>query len=543
MTALTPIPVLPDEAGRLLELHHYQILFTEPELAFDRITQLAARLLQTPIAVLNFIGQDTQWFKSCIGLDFTQTARDVSLCTWAIAHDDVMVLPDARLDERFASNPFVTPEGGIRFYAGAPLITPRGFKLGTLCVIDTIPRPAGLTEDARQTLQDLAAMVASELELRLALKTTREAQAFTRSILEASPDCVKVITLDGHLLSMNEGGCRQMEIDDFSLCVNIPWLDFWDGPHRVNAEHALLQARAGRTETFQGFCRTAKGTPKWWEVIVTPVPDQQGKPFRILSVSRDITERKTAEEQLRTVNEKLAQASLELRRSNDDLERFAQVASHDLRSPLKTVVQFLELLAIQCGENLDESAKEYIHIASSSARRLEKLVQDLLLYSKVSAAPEATIVEVIDSRPPFDAAVANLAGLIRETNAVVTCGALPPAQLDALHLLQIFQNLVCNALCYRRAEAPRIHVSGCRDGGQSLFSISDNGMGIEARYCETIFQPFKRLHGLDVAGSGVGLSICKKIVERAGGRIWVESEVGVGSKFHVVLPSPGQLAS
>ena len=143
-------PVPANELERLAELHRYAIMATPPEIAFDRITQLASRLFRTPIALLNFIADDLQWFKSCVGMQIGETPREASICNWAILSDEVMVVPNALADDRFSSNCFVAVENGVRFYAGAPLVTPRGFNLGVLCIIDKVPRPVVLRAKRRR---------------------------------------------------------------------------------------------------------------------------------------------------------------------------------------------------------------------------------------------------------------------------------------------------------------------------------------------------------------------------------------------------------
>jgi PAS domain S-box-containing protein len=535
VTAAVPVPE--HEQERLQELDRYRILFTEPEVSFDRITALAARLFQAPIALISFVAGDFQWFKSCIGFGASQTSREVSICTWAILEKNVLVVPDAQEDPRFACNPLVTAEDGIRFYAGAPLITPKGHILGTICVIDTKPRPQGITEDEEKTLEDLAAMTMSELDLHLTARIANEAQAFSRSVLESSPDCVKVLDLNGNLLSINERGCQQMEIDDFSTCFASPWLQFWEGEHRQDAEKALKLAQGGQIGKFQGYCSTAKGQGKWWEVIVTPIRNAEGKPAQILSVSRDITERKEAEAKLKASHQELENTAAELRRSNEDLEEFAYVASHDLKSPLKTVIQFTQLLARRCGNTLDENAKDYLQLVTDSALRMARLIDDLLQYSKATAAvSNIHPPQLVNSEAVLQAALVNLSSTLQESGATVSFDPLPRVYLDGSRLLQLFQNLIGNAIHYRREETPRIHVAVRRDGRQCIFSIQDNGAGIAPEYREFIFQPFKRLHGLERSGSGLGLAVCRKIVERAGGRIWVESQPGVGSTFYFSLP-------
>jgi PAS domain S-box-containing protein len=251
-------------------------------------------------------------------------------------------------------------------------------------------------------------------------------------------------------------------------------------------------------------------------------------------VFRDVSERRKAQRELAAA-QALAQRMIgELRRSNDDLSQFAAVASHDLRSPLNNVMQFAQLIERDyAGES--EEGKEMIRMLIASAKRMGVLIEDLLRYAGISSEASAS-VEPIDASSKIAAAIQNLDVSIRASGASVTFDPLPPVRIDGTHLTQIFQNIIGNAIHYRSSEAPRIHVSVADKGEAWLFSCADNGVGIAPQYRAQIFEPFKRLHGQDRPGSGIGLAICKKIVERFGGRIWVESEEGKGSTFFFTVP-------
>lgn len=170
------VPLPANEAERLAALRRYHILDTPPETAFDRITTLAARLFDVPIALISLVDDSRAWFKSCYGFDLSQVQRDATICSFALLYNDLLVVPDAQLDDRFSCNPFVQSDPGLRFYAGAPLITQDGFNLGTLCLLDLKPRRV-LTEEEKATLSDLAAMVVDELELRLAARRIAQTDA------------------------------------------------------------------------------------------------------------------------------------------------------------------------------------------------------------------------------------------------------------------------------------------------------------------------------------------------------------------------------
>jgi PAS domain S-box-containing protein len=247
------------------------------------------------------------------------------------------------------------------------------------------------------------------------------------------------------------------------------------------------------------------------------------------AVLRDATDRRTAQEAL-------ARQAEELARSNADLEQFAYVASHDLQEPLRMVASYTQLLARRYGDKLDQDAHEFIGFAVDGVTRMQALINDLLAYSRVgtrggafSRVPVETVVERVR---------ASLARAIEESGALVSHDPLPAVTGDPTQLLQLFQNLIQNGIKFRHPDSPpEIHIGVSDQGAVWHFSVRDNGIGIAPEYQERIFVIFQRLHPRsEYPGTGIGLSICKKIVERHGGRIWVESESDAGSTFHFTLP-------
>lgn len=250
----------------------------------------------------------------------------------------------------------------------------------------------------------------------------------------------------------------------------------------------------------------------------------------------------TLRRQLAAQNEQLHQeiaareaVQAALLRSNTELEQLAYVASHDMQEPLRMVASYLQLVAQRYRGRLDADADEFIGFAVDGAKRMQALINDLLAYSRVGT--KARPFEPTDCEKVVDTALANLRIAIAESGAVVTRGALPMVNGDPIQLVQLFQNLVGNALKFRREDPVRIRIDAQPLDGLCRFSVSDNGIGISAEYFERIFVLFQRLHGRgDYPGTGIGLAICKKIVERHGGRIEVESQPGVGSTFRFTLP-------
>jgi PAS domain S-box-containing protein len=256
-----------------------------------------------------------------------------------------------------------------------------------------------------------------------------------------------------------------------------------------------------------------------------------GDDMYFTAIIRDITERKQ-------IHNTLAEKAAALTQSNQELEQFAYVASHDLQEPLRMITGYTQLLAKRYQGRLDQDADEYISYAVDGAKRMQTLINDLLAYSRVGTrGKEFTRTEC---EAILETTLANLQVAIQESGAVVTHDALPALICDGGQIGQLLQNLIGNAIKYRNSRAPEIHI-GCKpEDGRWLFWVKDNGIGIDAQYAERIFAIFQRLHTREeYPGTGIGLAVCKKIVDRHGGRIWVDSALGEGSTFHFTLAVSG----
>jgi light-regulated signal transduction histidine kinase (bacteriophytochrome) len=231
----------------------------------------------------------------------------------------------------------------------------------------------------------------------------------------------------------------------------------------------------------------------------------------------------------------LENTNKELAYTNRELEQFAYVASHDLQEPLRMVTSYVQLLERRYKDKLDKDANEFIEFAVDGAMRMHRLINDLLTYSRVGTRGRA--LAPTDSEAVFEQSLSNLQVAIKEKGAQVTHEPLPKVMADDVQLGQLFQNLVGNAIKFQGEKQPRVHVSAHQGNGEWVFSVRDNGIGIDPEFKERIFVIFQRLHGKDkYPGTGIGLAVCKKIVERHGGKIWVESELGKGATFNFTLP-------
>jgi len=264
------------------------------------------------------------------------------------------------------------------------------------------------------------------------------------------------------------------------------------------------------------------------EVSGSPILNEEGEFVAFVHVTKDITERKRMEEELK-------QTLAELERSNAELEEFAYVASHDLQEPLRMVASYLQLIERRYKNRLDKDADEFIAFAVDGATRMQKMINKVLLYSRIGK--QSKPLRPIDCEDILDQVVANLATSIQESGVIVTRDPLPTVMANDALLIELLQNLIGNAVKFCGKKLPGVHVKAEKKGSDWVFSVRDNGIGVDPRHAERIFQIFQRLHGRNkYPGTGIGLAVCKKIVERFGGRIWVESETGKGSTFYFTIP-------
>jgi PAS domain S-box-containing protein len=352
-----------------------------------------------------------------------------------------------------------------------------------------------------------------------------------RGLLEAAPDAMVVVNQVGEIVLLNvqaekQFGYRRDELLGQKVKNIIP-----EGfAERLIADGTRTAAEALAQQIGTGIeliGRRKDGSEFPIEIMLSPLESPEG--ILVTAAIRNITERKRAEQHL-------VKTVAELNRSNDELQQFAYVASHDLQEPLRMVASYTQLLAERYKGRLDSDADEFIAYAVDGSNRMQVLIQDLLAYSRAGTNGKA--LRKISSDNALTEALANLRATIQESGAVVTHDSLPLITTDGTQLAQIFQNLVGNAIKYRSAAVPNVHISAVKNGGNEwIFSVRDNGLGIDPQYFDRIFVLFQRLHGqTEFKGTGIGLAICKKMLERLGGRIWVESQPEKGSTFHFALP-------
>jgi PAS domain S-box-containing protein len=500
-------------------------------------------------------------------------------------------------------------------------------------------------------------------EYRKIIDDLQKSEEFNRRIIESSNDCIEVLNTDGYILYMSKGGQKLFEIDNIKPYIDTSRIDFWEGNDKEKFVDTIKNVGKGSTGRFQGYCPTTKGTPKWWDVIITPLTDADGKIANMLSVSRDITDLKVIEDKLRdsenrfrtsienmldafgiysairdptghivyfqiefandaayndgmmtlddqishevlydnnkiglfdeccqvvetgsplrkeliiyddvcgygpvsrifdismaklfdgfvivwhditerrNAEEKLDMARKDLERSNKELEQFAYVASHDLQEPLRTIYGYAELLESNYKSKLDPDADDFIAYITTGAKRAQQMIDDLLALSRITTKGKEFVSTDIEN--VLKIVLENLHSLIDKNQAVITYDPMPTIIADDSQIIHLFQNLIDNAIKFRREDTPKIHISYKQEkdqyeNNQYVFSVKDNGIGIDKKQFKKLFIIFQRLHSREeYPGTGIGLAICKKIVERHGGRIWLESDVGIGSTFYFTIP-------
>ena len=397
------------------------------------------------------------------------------------------------------------------------------------------------TDELESQIYEKTAALNTELaERKRAEKSLRDSEVLYHSLVDTLPINILRKDLRGRVTYGNRGYCERMGRPLSALLGKTDY-DLFPKEHAdkyLTDDEKVI--RSGKMFEDIEEHRTSEGEKLYVHVLKAPVRDAKGEVVGTQVIFWDVTARKLAEEAL----EKTA---AELARSNKELEQFAYVASHDLQEPLRMITSYTQLIAKRYKDQLDTDAKEFMHFAVDGAMRMQKLIQGLLEYSRVGTRGKPfaqTPCEEI-----LEAALSNLKLAIEETGATVTHDPLPEVMSDPVQLTQLFQNLIGNALKFRGPDAPKIHLGverKARTDAASLnvppyewiFCVRDNGIGIEPQYFERIFVIFQRLHTQDkYPGTGIGLAICKKIVERHGGRIWLESKPGEGTSFYFALPA------
>jgi PAS domain S-box-containing protein len=362
------------------------------------------------------------------------------------------------------------------------------------------------------------------------ITTRKDSEARYRGLLEAAPDAMVVVNQDGEIVLVNaqvekQFGYRRDELVGQKVMNIIPegFAERLIADATGSTADALAQ-HIGAGIELSG--RRKDGTEFPIEIMLSPLESVEG--IVVTAAIRNISARKKSKQELAVANQVLEESNLELK-------QFAYIASHDLQTPLRSITGFIQLLQQEYEGKLDEQAQDWILRTVRAVARMQTLIRDLLSYSRVEARSgpftQIPFVDIVND------ALVLLESFIHDSGGQVACGKLPIVMGDRSQLVQLMQNLIGNGPAYRSDKPPHIHISAERGGKDWIFSVRDNGIGINPKHYVEIFEIFKRLHNQkDKPGTGIGLAVCRRVVNRHGGKIWVESEPGCGSTFHFTIP-------
>jgi PAS domain S-box-containing protein len=389
-------------------------------------------------------------------------------------------------------------------------------------VVSAITDPSGKQIGLSRIARDISDKKRAEADLRVSLREIQDLKTALdeHAIVAITDPTGKITYVNDKFCAISKYSREELIGQDHRL------LNSGFHPKEFMAE---LWSTIRQGKVFHGKIRNVAkdGSIYWVETTIVPFMGEDGSPRQFVAVRSDITDNMK-------VADTLARQAARLARSNKDLEQFAYIASHDLQEPLRAVAGCVQLLKKRYEGKLDARADEFIAHTVDGAERMQRLIRDLLAFSRVSTRGET--MQPLNLQQPLDMALKNLSVLVAESQASITHDPLPEVKIDAGQLTMVFQNLIGNALKFRGERRPEIHIGAKQEGREWTISVRDNGIGIEPDYFERIFVIFQRLHTRDeYSGTGIGLALCKRIAERHGGRIWVESTRGEGSTFYFTL--------
>ena len=553
-----------NEAERCQSLHEYQVLDTQDELVYDDIAMLAAKICKTPIALVSLVDENRQWHKSRYGFTTIETQRDLSFCAHAIHGPEIFIVQDTLQDPRFQHNPWVTGDSKIRFYAGAPLCTPSGFLIGTLCVLDRGPRQ--LTEDQMEALSTLSAQVVDQLEIRKKLhllsKDWTTNHTLENALYGTRHEAMKRVHIERKWRSANLAYINQKKALDASAIVaeadlkgrityvndKFAEISKYTREELIGCDHSLLNSGYHPKSFFQGMWKSISqgdmwhgeiknkakdGTYYWVDSTVYPVKDLNNIITSYISIRFDITDKKEAFENLIKATEKAIAAD----QAKSD---FLYTLSHEIRTPLNGIIGMTSLLQ---ETSLDAEQVEFSEAIVYSGKTLLALINDILDFAKIEAGKmpleeiEFNFSKYVeDLLKPFQyTAHQNHIDFKYLCNDYGFCVVGDDAKIG-----RVISNLVSNALKFTKIGGVTVQVEMRpeQDSTAIVVTVHDTGIGISEEAQGKMFQAFSQAEkstSRNFGGTGLGLSICKRLVEMMGGEIRFKSEPSKGSDFTVTL--------
>lgn len=520
-------PLLPkNESARLAALQSYKVLDTDEESSFDDITTLAAQICGTPIALISLVDENRQWFKSHLGLDAKETPRELAFCAHAIHGNEIFEIPDALKDQRFHDNPLVTSAPNVVFYAGAPLTTPEGLNIGTLCVIDHEAKK--LSEDQLISLRALSRLVIGELELRkkqkelmsMNLSYSNQKMAIDSSAIVVETDTKGLITyVNEKFINISQYSKEELIGQDHRILNS----GFHPKEFIADLWNTISSGKIWKGEIKN---KAKDGSFYWVDTTIYPLKDDKQMTCGYVAIRFEITNRKIMELNLKENTETLSKANIEL-------DQFAYVVSHDLKAPLRAIHSLSQWIREDTESKLSEESDTNFKLLQSRTLRLEELIKGILAYSRVGR--ESNTYEKLSSNQ----LIADTVDLLSPPKSfkIEIQENMPDITADKVQISQIFSNLIGNAVKYHHKNNGVIKIN-CKSAEDYWeFSITDDGPGISPKYHQKVFEIFSTLESRDkIESTGIGLSIVKKMVENYGGKIWIDSEEGSGASFIFTWP-------
>ncbi|MDO8719163.1 MAG: PAS domain S-box protein [Polaromonas sp.] len=554
---MTPAPTPSNDDERLADLYQYEILDSEAEAEFDDFTRLAAQICGSSMALLTLVDKDRQWYKSRIGFEAKEGARDISFCGHAILGREVFEIPDATNDERFFDYPAVTGDPHIRFYAGAPLVTKSGSAIGTLCVFDSQPKT--LTSEQIEALEALSRQVIRQMDLRLLVRREKESNRelvrqrnFQKLLFDSSMAGVASTTPAGLITSVNPAFEHLVGYSAAELIQqrNIRLLHL-DEELQTRAEELSAQLERAVEPGDSIFLSSAMDVPEMrdWTyrrkggssvsvlVSTSPLHDRNGVLTGFVLMAWDITERKKVHEEIERLNADLERRvdlrTAELERKSEDLQLLSYSLAHDLRQPLIAISgyghrlknevassqgqRYLERIAAGV-DQVNVRADALLYFANLSRRRLQRVTIDL-----------GQLANDQVSRLQREQPVRQLVVLVQPNLSIWA---------DLQLVTEAVNELIFNAWRFTAGRDQGIIEVGSDIGeqGETIYFVRDNGTGFNMAYINTLFEPFQRIETMQEAQEqGIGLAKVKRIIAKHGGRLWAESHPDDGATFYFTL--------